>query len=295
MHIYFGHTGVHLLPFIKGWDRPCVVSFHGADVMLRPEHPEYEGQLRELLQVVPLVLARSLSLGDRLMALGCRKEKIRLNRTGIPLEEFPFKQRPMPADGEWRFVQACRLIPKKGLRTALRAFALFQKQNPKARFVIAGEGPMKAEIEKLTAELGLHGSVELRGFLTQADLCQLYFKSHVFVHPSEMTDDQNQEGIPNSMLEAMSTGLPVLATVHGGIPEAVADGKTGLLVAERDHEALHKAMCQITESEDMLYVMGQTASKSVGADFEQVQQIGRLETYYDEACAIAQTGMRNPE
>src|SRR5450432_2806343 len=121
MHIYFGHTGVHLLPFIQGWDRPCVVSFHGADVMLRPEHPQYEQSLRELLRTVPLVLARSLSLGARLVALGCPETKIRLNRTGIPLAEFAFKQRLMPADGEWRFVQDCRLIPKKGLKTALRA------------------------------------------------------------------------------------------------------------------------------------------------------------------------------
>ena len=66
MHVYFGHTGVHLLPFIKGWGKPTVVSFHGADVMLREHQPAYEGQLRELLQVTPLLLARSHSLAERL-------------------------------------------------------------------------------------------------------------------------------------------------------------------------------------------------------------------------------------
>ena len=115
MHIYFGHTGVHLLPFIKGWGKPSVVSFHGADVMPREHQPEYEGQLRELLQVTPLVLARSLSLAARLRELGCPEEKIRLNRTGIPLGDFPMRERRTPAHGEWHFVQACRLIPKKGI------------------------------------------------------------------------------------------------------------------------------------------------------------------------------------
>ena len=189
----------------------------------------------------------------------------------------------MPADGRWQFVQACRLIPKKGLRTALAAFKKFRAEFPNARFVIAGEGEMREELEALIRTEDLGGAVEMRGFLTQDDLRELYSKSHVFVHPSETTEDQNQEGIPNSMLEAMATGLPVLATRHGGIPEAVTHEKTGLLVPEKDSESLFKAMCQITDSSDYLYIMGQAASQSVRSDFEQGRRIEELESYYDEA------------
>ncbi len=115
LHIYFGHTGVYLLPFIKEWEHPTIVSFHGADVQSRVHDPQYETQLRELLQIVPLVLARSQSLIARLCELGCPPEKIRLNRTGIPLDEFPYQPRSAPANGEWRFIQACRFVPKKGI------------------------------------------------------------------------------------------------------------------------------------------------------------------------------------
>src|SRR4051795_7115052 len=80
MHVYFGHTGVHLLPFIQEWDKPCVVSFHGMDIQPRPEQEGYDAQMAELLRSVPLVLARSDSLADQLVALGCPREKIRLNR-----------------------------------------------------------------------------------------------------------------------------------------------------------------------------------------------------------------------
>ena len=288
MHIYFGHTGVHLLPFVEDWGKPCIVSFHGADVMLRPHQPEYEKQLRRLLQVVPLVLARSHSLRDRLVSLGCPESKIRINRTGIPLEQFAFKPRLMPADGEWRFVQACRLIGKKGISTSLRAFANFHQKFPKSKFTLAGEGPLKDSIEKEIRELGIQEAVRLTGFLDQKQLCSLYYDSHVFLHPSHKTSDQNQEGVPNSMLEAMSTGLPVLATLHGGIPEAVIDAGTGFLVPERDHEALLRAMFAITESENLLYTMGQAASRAVGAEFEQKKAIERLESYYDEALQIGQ-------
>jgi colanic acid/amylovoran biosynthesis glycosyltransferase len=286
MHAYFGHTGVHLLPFIQAWDRPTVVSFHGMDIQPRPQQEGYDAQMQELLQTVPLVLARSKSLMLGLERLGCPQEKLRLNRTGIPLERFPFQQRPMPADGSWRFVQACRLIAKKGLATALRAFAKFHARCPKAKFVIAGDGPMKAELEKLIAELGLREAVELRGFLGQAELAGLYALSHIFLHPSEMPPDQNQEGVPNSMLEAMATGLPVLATTHGGIPEAVMHERTGLLVPERDEEALFRAMSQMTDETDRLYILGDAASRAVREEFEQAKQIEKLESYYDEARVI---------
>lgn len=283
MHVYFGHTGVHLLPFIKEWDKPVVVSFHGMDIQPRPQQVGYDEQMQELLQTVPLVLARSKSLMDGLQRLGCPCEKLRLNRTGIPLDDFAFRQRPMPADGAWRFVQACRLIEKKGLKTALRAFARFHASHPQAKFCIAGEGPMKAELERLVGDLSLGEAVELRGFLPQAELAELYGRSHLFVHPSEMPPDQNQEGVPNSMLEAMATGLPVLATTHGGIPEAVTHERTGLLVPERDVDALSAGMQEITASSEQLYIFGQAASRTVREEFEHGIQIEKLESYYDEA------------
>ena len=292
MHIYFGHTGVHLLPLVQEWKQPCVVSFHGMDIQARPEQEGYDAQMRALLQTVPLVLARSRSLFAALEKWGCPPEKLRLNRTGIPLDQFPFQQRPMPADGAWRFVQACRLVAKKGLRTALRAFAKFHALHPKAKFRIAGDGPMKTELETLIGELGLREAVELRGFLSQTELAALYARSHVFLHPSEMPPDQNQEGVPNSMLEAMATGLPVLATTHGGIPEAVTHERTGLLVPERDDAALFAAMRQLTAETDFLYILGQAAARAVREEFEQGRAIEKLEGFYDEARGV---GMTNDE
>lgn len=282
VHVYFGHTGVHLLPLLRAWDKPSVVSFHGADVMPRDDM-QYMAALRGLFDTVPLVLARSQSLADRLEAMGCPREKIRINRTGIPLEKYPLLERSVPADGAWRLVQACRLIAKKGIPTALRAFARFRERWPRARFAIAGEGPMEQEIRALIGELGLCGSVELTGFLSEKKLSALFAESHAFVHPSQLTRDQNQEGVPNAMLEAMATGLPVLATFHGGIPEAVTDGETGWLVAERNHDALAAAMLRMADAPERWQAMGRAASASVRVDFEQGAQIERLESYYDEA------------
>ncbi|MEP6936994.1 MAG: glycosyltransferase [Chthoniobacterales bacterium] len=285
MHIYFGHTGVHLLPFVECWDKPCVVSFHGADVAMKPEIPNYPAKLRRLFKSVPLVLARSRSLADRLVQLGCASERLRINRAGVPLKDFPFVHRQLPRDGRWRLLQACRLIPKKGVATSLRAFAIFQKQYPHAEFVIAGKGPLQPELERLIAELRITDKVSFRGFLSQPELAELYASAQIFLHPSETPPDGNQEGVPNSILEAMATGLPVFATRHGGIPEAVEHGRTGMLVAEGDHAALAFALREAVDYPMTLREMGMRASESVAANFEQGEQIRQLESYYEEAIA----------
>jgi len=292
MHIYFGHTGVHLLPFIKQWDKPCVVSFHGADVAHKQDIKDYPAKLRRLFGAVPLVLARSQSLAERLIHLGCPPEKLRINRTGIPLDEFPFIDRQPPSDGKWRVVQACRLIPKKGVATSLRAFAIFKKDNPEAEFFIAGKGPLQPELEMLAAGLGIFKNVHFVGFLSQPKLRELYASSHLFLHPSETSPNQDQEGVPNSILEGMATGLPVAGTRHGGIPEAVDHGRTGLLVPEEDHVALANAMQEITHSPGLLAEMGLRARAAVIDRFEQDAQVDLLESFYEEA--IAMNGAAEP-
>ena len=294
MHIYFGHTGVHLLPFIEQWDKPCVVSFHGADVALKKDIRDYGQKLRNLFEAVPLVLARSNSLAERLVALGCPAEKVRMNRTGVPLQEFPYVRREAPRDGRWKLLQACRLIPKKGVATTLCAFAIFQKEFPRAELIIAGKGPLQPHLEELTEELGLLGKVHFHGFVSQAELKELYRQTHIFVHPSETPPDQNQEGIPNSVLEAMSTGLPIAATRHGGIPEAVEHGRSGLLVKERDFEALAAALKEISHSPDAFREMGRLGNEAVASNFEQGSQIRLLEAHYQEAVSLAGADERFP-
>ncbi|HEY2574432.1 MAG TPA: glycosyltransferase [Verrucomicrobiaceae bacterium] len=286
MHIYFGHTGVHLLPFIQRWPKPVVVSFHGMDVQTRSHDPSYETRLRELLRSATLVLARSESLLEALKTMGCPEKKLRLNRTGIPLDQFSEVARAAPDGGAWRLVQACRLISKKGLDDALHAFAKFHQRFPASQFAIAGEGPLRDELEKLRDELGLREAVEFCGFLKGPELCNLFQQSHVFLHPSRMTEDQNQEGVPNAMLEAMATGLPVLATRHGGIPEAVRHGVSGLLVDEKDRKALHEAMMTLLREPGRWREMGLAAAEDVRCNFEAGTQIAKLEQAYHEAISL---------
>lgn len=143
VHIYFGNAAVGLLPVLRDLRYPLVVSFHGADATVDADRVDYRRQLTELFHCSTLILARSVSLLTCISGLGCPAEKLRLNRTGISADEIPFVRRVPPADGKWRFLQACRLVEKKGLEDSLRAFSRVCAVQPNAelcqRISLAGQ------------------------------------------------------------------------------------------------------------------------------------------------------------
>jgi len=280
LHIYFGQIAVHLLPLIQAWKNPTIVSFHGADVMVDMDKPAYREATLQMLDAVTLVLVRSKSLRRAVVDLGCDPQKIEIQRTGIPLEEFPYRDRAVPKNGEWQFVQAGRLIEKKGLPVTLRVFSIFLKQHPNATLTIAGEGPLFPKLQKFARELSVTDRVSFTGFLSQEQLREIYYRSHIFLHPSQTGRDGNQEGIPNSMLEAMATGLPVFATEHGGIPEAIEDGVSGVLVPERDDEVLAQALLEAAQDPGFLSRIGHAGAQGVRKNFDLFTQARRLEEIY---------------
>ena len=280
LHIFFGHIAVHLRPLIRAWPKPNVASFHGADVLVDMDKPAYRHATKQMLDSVTRVFVRSASLERAVIELGCDEGKIDIVRTGIPLQEYPFRERQFPENGEWRFLQASRLVQKKGLATTLHTFTDFLQHYPRATLTIAGEGPMLTELQELRRKLKIDDHVALPGFVTPKRLRDLYYASHIFLHPSETGSDGNQEGIPNSMLEAMATGLPVFATDHGGIPEAIENGVSGILVSERDHEALSKALLQSVKDRELLARLARSGAKAVAGKFDQRQQVQGLEQIY---------------
>jgi glycosyltransferase involved in cell wall biosynthesis len=280
LHIYFGQIAVHLLPLIRVWKKPSIVSFHGADVTVDMNKQAYREATRQMLNAVKLVLVRSDSLRRAVIRLGCNEGKIEIQRTGIPLDKFPFRERRFPQNAEWRLVQAGRLIEKKGLPVTLRAFAVFLRQYPNAKLTITGEGPLLGQLRDLSRELNIDGPVSFTGFASQEQLREIYYASHLFLHPSQTGHDGNQEGIPNSMLEAMASGLPVFASQHGGIPEAIENGVSGVLVPERDHQNLASALLNAVQDPGFLSQIARNGAEIVRKNFDLRAQAQRLEEIY---------------
>jgi len=155
--------------------------------------------------------------------------------------------------------------------------------------VIAGDGPLRKRLEQFAQQLGIGGKVAFIGFLTKEQLLEVYYESHVFIHPSETTSDGDNEGIPNSLLEAMATGLCSIATRHGGIPEAIEHLQNGVLVEERDFEGVYYWMHRLAEEWSLAAELGQHAAETIGREFNSKTQIEKLESVYLKTIERAHT------
>jgi colanic acid/amylovoran biosynthesis glycosyltransferase len=280
LHVYFGHIAIHLLPLLKACPHPVVVSYHGADAGVDSEKAAHLSAMREVFKAATLIQCRSQSLLDDLVGLGCPRYKIVVQRTGVPLEEWPFTERNPPGSGEWRLLQSCRLIEKKGLDLTLRALKEILRTKPRTELVIAGDGPLRQDLEKLAAELGISKNVRFTGFLSQQELRKEVYRAHLFLHPSRTSPDGNREGIPNSLLEAMASGVPVIATRHGGIPEAISSGESGILVDENDHHSLAIAAHSLMAQPTLMGQIADAARFSVETAYNREANIRHLEDCY---------------
>jgi glycosyltransferase involved in cell wall biosynthesis len=132
----------------------------------------------------------------------------------------------------------------------------------------------------LARELNIDSRVSFTGFISQEQLRKIYYGSHIFLHPSQRGHDGNQEGIPNSMLEAMASGLPVFATDHGGIPEAIQNGVSGVLVSERDYERLAAVLVDAVQDTGFLSRIARNGAEIVRKNFDLRAQAQRLDDTY---------------
>jgi glycosyltransferase involved in cell wall biosynthesis len=280
LHVYFGNNGLFWVPWLRQANLPSVVSFHGADAGVGLESAAARKDLSEVFERTTRLLARSESLVQTLIRNGCPPEKVQVFRTGIPLAEYPYVPRAAPIDGRWNLLQACRLIEKKGLRLSIEAYAQFRQKWPLATLTIAGDGPLLDTLRAKANDLNV--PVRFTGFLSPSELKELLYESHIFLHPSAATDAGDQEGVPNSLLEAMATGLPVLSTSHGGIPEAIESGKTGLLVPEGDLAGVVAGLAQLASEPELAKQLGSNASRFIAENFDAEQQARALAGIYRE-------------
>ena len=236
LHIYQGDVALRSTDLLKLYNGPKVVSFHGADLS---DH--LSDDYMKLWRCSDFFLCRCEAFKDKLIKMGCPAEKIRLNYTGVPLPQR-FKASGHSDRKIFKILQVCRLVDKKGLDLSIKALRLARDSGVEATLSIAGDGPLLNTLKHLVQDLNLENEVIFLGFLDNESLEDAYLDSHLFCHPSRLTKAGDREGIPNSIAEAMSYGLPVVSTAHSGIPEIIQNNHSGVLVSNESPKLIANAI-----------------------------------------------------
>lgn len=281
IHAHFGHFGLDVLPVARELGVPLVVTFHGFDASKLLRDRRYTNDLRRLFEYAH-VLTVSRNMAERLAPFGLRDGRFAVHYIGAPVEEFDFVERPSIAGkmkkGEGlTFLQVSNFVEKKGHRYTVEAFARHFRGRPMDRLVLAGDGPLRRDIEARCARLGIRESVIFPGRVVKSSVSDLMREADVFVHHSVTADDGDMEGIPTVLMEAMATGLVVVSTRHSGIPELVEDGVDGFLVDEKDVDGYAIKLAALAGTD---VSMGKRARGKIEEKFNMSRQSAALQDIY---------------
>lgn len=289
LHAHFGPDAVASLPLAQHLDIPLITSFHGYDVTIgsghlllsrRPSWWNYVLHRKQLAARGTTFLCTSNFIRDRVVSLGFPERSTRTHYIGVDTTSIRPENRCSPTPV---VLHVARLVEKKGTVDLLAAFARVRRVVTQCELWIVGEGPLESTLRAQADHLGLTAAVRFFGARPHAETLSLMHQAWVFALPSVTARNGDAEGMGMVLLEAAASGVPAVATRHGGIPEAVADGESGLLCSEHDVGALSDSMIQLLRNDVLRRQIGHAARLRVERLFDLSRQCNVLERIYERA------------
>jgi colanic acid/amylovoran biosynthesis glycosyltransferase len=282
-HFQFGPAALNWLPLFDSGllAGRIAVSFRGYDVS-RFVREHGEGAYAPLFARADLCLPNCEYFRRRLLRLGARPSTVVVHRSGIDLARFAWSARGRPADGRVRVVSVGRLVEKKGIAYAIQAMARVARVHPDASYTVIGDGPLRGDLEQAARDCGLGSRVAFLGARPHQEIARMLDDCHILVAPSVTAGDGNEDAPVNALKEAMAMGLPVVGTRHGGIPELVEDGVSGVLVPERDPDELARALLDLMARADQWPQMGRAGRAAVERSYDLERLNDELESLFLE-------------
>jgi colanic acid/amylovoran biosynthesis glycosyltransferase len=284
VYAHFAPDGYAAMQLAERLGVPLVTALHGYDVTMTDQAMaatrlgrEYLRGRSALQKTGALFLSCSAFVRKRGLELGYPAERTIVHSIGVDVERF----KPPPARRREKVVLfVARLVEKKGCANLIEAMAEVQRHEPAAGLVVIGDGPLRPDYERRAAGLGVR--CRFLGTQPAAVVRDWMGRAAVFCVPSVVATSGDAEGFGMVFIEAQAMGLPVVSTQSGGIPEAVKDGETGLLVTERDPQALAEAILRLLKDNKLWRRYSVAGRKHVVSHFNLAKQTGRLEVLFDQ-------------
>jgi glycosyltransferase involved in cell wall biosynthesis len=223
---------------------PYVTTVYGAEVYLAKRY-----HLGALLRILIGSSAKSIAISTatRLACLGCGapEQKLDIIPLGVDTRTFRPIRLARPDHAPFRIISVGRLVERKGFEYLIEAVSILAREGHGLKLEIAGAGPSESILRQRIADLGAERYVKLIGSKSPTELVSLYNEGAIFVLPPIVDSKGDTEGLGVVYLEAMACGLPVVGTCVGGVPDIVEHDHNGLLVPEKDPQALALAILDL--------------------------------------------------
>jgi len=269
IHCQFGVLAIYgiILRDIGAIQGKLITSFRGYDISWFVKR--YGKNVYDQLFVKgDFFLSNCKFFKNRAIQLGCDPKKIVVHGSGIDCSRFPFKDRYLHPNRKIRIATTGRFVEKKGIEYGIRAIAKVAKIHPNLEYYIIGDGYLRKKFQRLIQSLDIADKVKLVGWKTHPEIIEILDQSDIFIAPSVTAKDGNQDAPVNTLKEAMIMGLPVIATIHGGIPELVKDGISGCLVPERNADAIAEKLTYLIEHPETWSSMGRAGRAYVESHYD---------------------------
>jgi phosphatidylinositol alpha-1,6-mannosyltransferase len=262
---------------------PYACWTHGEELPIAATSRELSWLLRRVHRRAAALIANSHNTARLLEALGNPAEKIYVVHPAVDAERFKpdlpqagALRRRLARDHETVLLSVGRLQARKGHDLVLKALASLPRDAPRIRYIVTGSGDDLSRLQGLTSELGLSGQVDFVGVVPFDELPAYYAAADVFVHPNRV-EGEDFEGFGMVFLEAAASGTPVIGGRSGGVPEAIDEGKTGLLVGGTDAHELAAAIRQLAASATLRAGFGTAARQRVLTHFTWARAVKQVE------------------
>ena len=291
LHAHFAEGGPPALFLSKVLGIPFLLHLRGgaelfpdAELSKQLFQLPYLTHRQEIWKRASLFLCVSEYIRQKAILAGFPEEKVRVHYTGMSFETFNSSLSVEGKDSNL-VLYVGRLVPYKGCDYLIRAMKLVREQKPNAHLVVIGGGEMRASFERLAAELQV--PCQFLGEQKQDIVRHWYQKARVFCGPSLTLNDGMSEAFGNVFSEAQAMGVPVVSFRHGGIPETMLEGVTGLLAPERDVEMLAAHLFRFLDDEGFWMNARKTGMTWVREKFDVRSQTAKLEELYDQVIGEA--------
>jgi colanic acid/amylovoran biosynthesis glycosyltransferase len=269
----YGPVGVKVAEACRIARVPLVVRFHGYDASTKDVLDRYGQAYRHLFDKAAAVISVSQAMMRRLRDLGAPAGKLHYVVYGVDCDRFRGSQ---PGDAPPIFLATGRFVDKKAPHLTVLAFRDVVRSHPAAKLRMIGDGPLLGSCQDLVEQMGMTETVSFLGSQPHAVVADEMTRARVFVQHSVESRTGDCEGTPLAILEAGASGLPVVSTRHGGIPDVVVEGSTGFLVEERDVPAMAARMVMLAEQPVLAGELGQNARLRIRQEFSHAWSMERL-------------------